>query len=425
MGALLMLLFGVLMAAGVPIAISMAMGAMGAIAITGKYSLLPVVHKMVAGVDSYVLLAIPFFILAGNLMNSGGVTTRIFNFASVLVGHFTGGLAHANVMSNIIVSGMSGSAVADASGLGQIIIKAMRDRGFDAKFSAAVTCSAATIGPIIPPSIPMVVFGAMAEVSVGSLFMGGVIPGLMLGGATMILVYILSKKRNYPRSPRASAAEIWKAFQEAFLALLTPVFIIGGILTGFCTPTEAAVIASVYALILGVYYRDLTWGGCASVLLETAVMSATIIFIIAAATAFAWVIAMEGITQSVTEYLLSVTTNPYVMVLLLNIVLLIMGMFMEALSILTITVPFLMPLMTALGLDPVHLGVVVVLNLMIGLSTPPVGMSLFVCAKIANISLESLYKEILPFLIPLVAVLFIISFIPDIVLILPRLVFGR
>jgi tripartite ATP-independent transporter DctM subunit len=425
MGILLMIFFGVFMALGVPIAVAMGGGAIAALLVSGKYPTLIIIHKLVAGVDTYVLLAIPFFILAANIMNVGGITRRIFTFAGHLVGSIPGGMGHANIVSSILFSGMSGSAVADASGLGQIIIKAMDEEGYDPEFSAAVTAASATIGPIIPPSIPMVVFGAMAEVSVGALFLGGFIPGLMLGLATMILVYIIAKKRHYPCSESFSFAAIRASAKDAFLALLAPVIIVGGIIAGMFTPTEAAVVATVYALFLSLIYKQMTIKILVRVLLDTAVMSSTIIFIIAGATAFSWLIAVEGIPQAVTNSILSVTHNPYLILLLLNIVLLIMGMFLEGLSVLTITVPFLMPLMTAVGLNPVHLGVMVVLNLMIGLSTPPVGLSLFVCAKIANVKLEVLYKEILPFLVPLIFVLLVITFFPDTVLFLPKLVFGR
>lgn len=421
MGLTLMIIFIIFMFIGLPIAVAMGFSAMTAIFITGNYSTLAISHKMVAGVDSYVLLAIPFFILAGNIMNSGGITTRIFKFANVLVGRIPGGMGHANVVSNIIVSGMSGSAVADASGLGQVIIKAMREQGFDDEFSAAVTCASATIGPIIPPSIPFIVYGAMAEVSVGALFLGGFLPGLLLGLATMILVYIISKKRKYPIRQKLPMREKWLALKDAFLPMLTPIIIIGGILSGVCTSTEAAAIATLYAFFLSLLYKEMTLKKLEKMLLETVTMSATIIFIIAAATSFSWVIAMEGIPQMVTSFILSLTTNPFLIILILNIVLLIMGMFMEGLSILTIVVPFLMPLIAAIGLSPVHMGVMVVLNLMIGLSTPPVGISLFVVSKIANIKLPKLYKEILPFMIPLVAVLLIISYFPDVVLFLANL----
>lgn len=423
MGAILMLSFIVLMFIGIPIAVAMAGATIFACIVTGNYPSLAITFKMVAGVESYVLIAIPFFILAGNIMNSGGITNRIFKFANTLVGRMPGGMGHANVVSNIIVSGMSGSAVADAGGLGAVIIKAMRDQGFDDDFSSAVTCAAATIGPIIPPSIPLVVFGAMAEVSIGSLFLGGFLPGLLLGASTMLFVHIISVRRKYPVREKMSRKDFFLAFKEAFLPNLTPFIIIGGILTGICTPTEAAVIATFYAFFLSVFYREMTFKKLEKILLDTLMMSASIIFIIAAATAFSWLIAMEGIPQMVTSFILSVTSNPHIIILLLNVILLLMGMFMEGLSILTIVVPFLLPLIQQLGLNPVHVGVMVVLNLMIGLSTPPVGLSLFVVSKIAGVKLQNLYKEILPFLIPLLGVLAIISYFPAVVTFVPDMFF--
>ena len=422
MGTILLLSFIILMGIGVPIAVAMSFSTMIAILITGDYSTLAITFKTMTGVDSYVLIAIPFFILAGNIMNTGGITTRIFRFANTLVGRIPGGMGHANVVSNIIVSGMSGSAVADAGGLGQIIIKAMRDEGFDDEFSSALTCASATIGPIIPPSIPLVVFGAMAEVSVGALFLGGFLPGLLLGISTMVYVYIVAKRRKYLIRARMTWTEGIKSFKDAFWPSLTPILIIGGILTGVTTPTEAAVIATFYALLLSVLYREMTWKKLNKILLDTITMSSTIIFIIAAATAFSWLIAVEGIPQAVTSFILSVTTNKIAIILLLNVILLIMGMFMEGLSILTIIVPFLIPLMRVLELNPVHMGVMVVLNLMIGLSTPPVGLSLFVVSKIAVIKLQALYKEIIPMLIPLILVLILIAYVPQIVTFIPGLV---
>ncbi|MDK2801411.1 MAG: hypothetical protein PWP27_2644 [Clostridiales bacterium] len=426
MGSILMIAFAIMMVLGVPIAVSLAFGTISAMMLADKYSVVAAVHRMISGVDSYILLAIPFFILAGQLMNTGGITKKIFRFAIALVGHIPGGLGHANIVASIIFSGMSGSAVADAGGLGQVEMQAMTEEGYDPEFSAAVTTASATIGPIIPPSIPMVVYGAAAEVSIGALFLGGFVPGLLLGLACMILVYFISVKRGYPRNNGFYLREVWATFKESFLALLTPVIIIGGILAGIFTPTEAAVVAAVYSFILGfIVYREISVQDLVKMLLDTVVTSATVVFIIGAAAAFSWVIAMEGIPQAVASYLLSITSNPYVIVLMLNITFLILGMFMESLSILLITVPFLMPLITAVGIDPVHLGVIIVLNLMIGLSTPPVGMSLFVCSKIANVKLEKLYREILPFLVPLIAVLLIISYFPDTVLMLPRLFLGQ
>jgi tripartite ATP-independent transporter DctM subunit len=425
MGTVLLIVFAILMALGVPIAVSLGLGAVSAIVYTGKFSALAAFHRMISGIDSYILIAIPFFILAGQLMNTGGITRKLFRFATALVGHIPGGLGHANIVASIIFAGMSGSAVADAGGLGQVEMKAMTDEGFDKEFSAAVTCASATIGPIIPPSIPMVVFGAAAEVSIGSLFLGGFIPGLLLGLATMLLVYLISVKRKYP-TKGFRLREVWESFKDAFFPLLTPVIIIGGILGGIFTPTEAAAVASVYAFVLGfIIYREISVRDLQKILLDTAVTSATVLFIIGAAAAFSWVIAMEGIPQAVANWLLSITTNKYVIILLLNIVFLMLGMFMESLSILLITVPFLMPLISAVGINPIHLGVMVVLNLMIGLSTPPVGMSLFVCSKIAGVKLEKLYQEMVPFLIPLLISLVIISYFPDTVLMLPRLILGE
>jgi tripartite ATP-independent transporter DctM subunit len=425
MGTVLLIVFAILMALGVPIAVSLGLGAVSAIIYTGKFSALAAFHRMISGIDSYILIAIPFFILAGQLMNTGGITRKLFRFATALVGHIPGGLGHANIVASIIFAGMSGSAVADAGGLGQVEMKAMTDEGFDKEFSAAVTCASATIGPIIPPSIPMVVFGAAAEVSIGSLFLGGFIPGLLLGLATMLLVYLISVKRKYP-TKGFRLREVWESFKDAFFPLLTPVIIIGGILGGIFTPTEAAAVASVYAFVLGfIIYREISVRDLQKIFLDTAVTSATVLFIIGAAAAFSWVIAMEGIPQAVANWLLSITTNKYVIILLLNIVFLMLGMFMESLSILLITVPFLMPLISAVGINPIHLGVMVVLNLMIGLSTPPVGMSLFVCSKIAGVKLEKLYQEMVPFLIPLLISLVIISYFPDTVLMLPRLILGE
>jgi tripartite ATP-independent transporter DctM subunit len=425
MGFILLIAFAILMAVGVPIAVSLGFSTALAILITGKYSLITVFHRAISGVDSYILLSIPFFILAGQLMNTGGITRKIFKFATAMVGRIPGGLGHANIVASIIFSGMSGSAVADAGGLGQVEMQAMTEEGYDPEFSAAVTTASATIGPIIPPSIPMVVFGAAAEVSVGALFLGGFIPGILLGLTCMVLVLIISIKRGYPRSNHFSIKEVLVSFKESFLSLMTPVIIIGGILGGIFTPTEAAVVAAVYAFILGVFvYKEIQIPDLVHIMTNTIVTAASVIFIIAAATSFSWVIAMEGITQQVANFLLSITTNKYIILLLLNIIFLILGMFMESLSILLITVPFLMPLIHTVGLNPVHLGVVLVLNLMIGLSTPPVGMSLFVSSKIAKVSLESLYKEIMPFLIPLILVLLIITYVPDTVLFLPRIFLG-
>lgn len=418
---LLMGVFLILMICGVPIAFSLSISAIVTAVATGQFAATAIIHRMIGNSSSYTLLAIPFFILAAKLMNTGGITRKIFRCCSAWVGWVPGGLGHANVLASIVFSGMSGSAVADAGGLGQIEVDAMIDEGFDPDFSAAVTAASATIGPIIPPSIPMVVYGMMTEVPVGTLFIAGFLPGLLLAVATSILVYGVAKKKHYPVH-KFDFHEAMVSTKEAFLSLLTPVIIIGGIWTGIFSPTEAACVAVLYALFLSVIvYRELTLKDIYAAIQQTVADSAGILVIICGAAAFSWLVTMMGMTNALAQMLTSLTSNKYIMLLILNIAFLIIGMFMEALAVMTITIPFLIPLMQSFAIDPVHLGVVLVLNLMIGLCTPPVGTSLFICAKTANISIERMYKAILPFLIPLIIVLLMITYIPGIVTILPSL----
>lgn len=418
---MLMGLFLVMMVCGVPIAFSLSTAALVTALATGSFQPGAIVATMVGNADSYTLLAIPFFIMAAKLMNSGGITTKMFDACTEWVGWIPGGLGHANVLASIVFSGMSGSAVADAGGLGQIEVDAMIAQGFDADFSAAVTAASATIGPIIPPSVPMVVYGMMTGVSVGSLFVGGMVPGLLLGIATSVLVFIIAKKRNYPTTP-FNLRRALHATKKAFLSLMTPVIIIGGIWTGIFSPTEAACVAVVYAFILvALVYRDFTMKELYENVKQTVADSAGILLIICGAAAFSWLVTRMGLTNALSQALTSMTDNKYVMLLILNIAFLIIGMFMEALAVMTITVPFLIPLMSSFGIDPLHLGVILVLNLMIGLCTPPVGTSLFICAKTADISIERMYKAILPFLVPLLVVLFAATYIPGIVTFLPNM----
>ncbi|MBN2860044.1 MAG: TRAP transporter large permease [Sphaerochaetaceae bacterium] len=420
-GLVLIVLFALFMIGGVPIAVSLSFSAIMTVFLTDSFSITAIIHRMIGSANSYTLLAIPFFILAAKLMNTGSITRRIFRAASAWVSSIPGGLGHANVVASIIFSGMSGSAVADAGGLGQVEMQAMDEEGFDSDFSAAVTVASATVGPIIPPSVPMVVYGMMAEVSVGALFMGGFLPGLLLGFTTMVLIFIMSEKRGYPKR-KFSIKEVLISTKEAALSLLTPIIIIGGIWGGIFSPTEAAVVAVGYAFVLSVIvYRELGLKAVWRELKSAAIDSATILFIITGAASFSWLVAMLGVTNAIAGFLTSVTDNPYLILLIINIAFLLLGMFMEALSVLTITVPFLVPLMSAYNIDPVHLGVVIVLNLMIGLATPPVGTSLFICSRMAGISIEKMYKAILPFLIPLLIVLFAITYFPQLVLWLPSM----
>ena len=419
--ALLMGSFLVMMVAGVPIGFSLSISAIITAMVTGSFAPAALVQRMIGNANSYTLLAIPFFILSAKLMNTGGITRRIFRACTAWIGWIPGGLGHANILASVVFSGMSGSAVADAGGLGQIEVDAMNKEGFDPEFSAAVTAASATIGPIIPPSIPMVVYGMMTEVPVGTLFIGGMVPGVLLALACGVLVFVIAKKRNYPVH-KFDGHEAWVATKEAFISLLTPVIIIGGIWTGLFSPTEAACVASIYAFFLSVIlYREMSLKQVLIAIKQTVAESAGILIILCGAASFSWLVTMMGMTNALSQMLTQLTSNKYVMLLIVNIAFLIIGMFMEALAALTITIPFLIPLMASFGINSVHLGVVLVLNLMIGLCTPPVGTSLFICARTSKITIEQMYKAILPFLVPLLAVLFLITYVPGLVTWLPGL----
>ena len=422
----LIILFIILIFFRFPIALAIGLACAGAIVFFSDIPTIVMVQRMVTGLDSFVLLAIPLFILTGNLMNAGGITDRIFFFARGLVGHVRGGLAQANIVSSMVFSGMSGSAVADAGGLGVIEIKAMNDQGYPKEFSGAITIASSVIGPVIPPSIPMVLYGALAEVSVGRLFMGGIIPGILVGISLMILVYTMSIKRNYPRDKRLSFKEFSIRFEKAFLPTLTPVIILGGIISGIFTPTEAAAVAAVYAFVLSFFvYRTLKIKNIPKILIDTMITTAIVTFIISNASSFSYLLLLGDISGKLVNALTAITMNRYVMLLILNIVLLFFGCVMEAGVALILLVPILVPLLNIVGIDLVHLGVVMTLNLMIGVATPPIGMSLFVVSHISNIKVEDLMRSILPFLIPLIIVLFIITYIPILVTWIPNLVFGR
>lgn len=409
---------------GVPIGIALAGSSMIYVVLSGDVPDFVVIHRMVNGVDSFPLLAIPFFILAGNLMNSAGITNRIFAFATALVGWLRGGLGHVNVGASVLFAGMSGAAVADAAGLGTIEIKAMRDAGYDDDFIVAVTAASSTIGPIIPPSLPMVIYGVMASASVGQLFAAGFIPGLLMAVALMLMVAWYARKRNYPRDARFDIVLIGKAFAGAFLSLMTPVIIIGGILSGVFTPTEAAIAAVAYAMILGVLvYRTLDWKRLLHVSMETIETTTIILLIVGAASIFAWILTSNRTTEQFADLILGITDNPILILLLLNLVMLVVGCFMETVAAITILVPVLLPIAVKIGIDPVHFGVIMVLNLMIGLLTPPVGMVLFVLSRISGLSFERCSAATMPFLVPLIIVLTMITFVPQFSMWLPTLIY--
>ena len=455
------------MGSGIPIAIAMSIGSLLYIWLSGAIPPLAMVHRMVGGIDSFPLLAVPFFILAGNLMNSAGITNRIYNFALALVGWLKGGLGHVNVVGSVVFAGMSGTAVADAGGLGTIEIKAMKDHGYPVEFAVGITAASSTLGPIIPPSLPMVIYGVQANTSIGKLFAAGFLPGIIMAIFMMIMVAWYAHVRNYGsdipfswlRMGRALTEllaiivvavvlfYLWKNEElsglvkfgvpllavlaldklmkfEAFMALLTPVILIGGMASGLFTPTEAAVAAVAWALFLGfVWYRTLNFKMLMKISLDTVETTATVMFIVASASIFAWVLTTTQITEAIGVWVLSISSNPLVFLLLANLFLLFVGCFMETIAAITILVPVFMPIIKQLGIDPVHFGLIMVLNLMIGLLTPPVGMVLFILAKVSKLSFERTVVAVAPWIVPLLVTLAIITYMPNLVLWLPRLLY--
>jgi tripartite ATP-independent transporter DctM subunit len=414
--------FVFLLVIGVPVAIALAGSSLIYVMLEGVQPHLVVLHRMIGGIDSFPLLAIPFFIMAGSLMNSAGITNRIYDFALALVGWLKGGLGHVNVVGSVIFAGMSGTAVADAGGLGNIEIKAMRDHGYSVDFAVGVTGASSTIGPIIPPSLPFVIYGVMANASIGKLFAAGVIPGLVMALTMMIMVTYYAHTRGWHRDAKFSIVALWQTFKRAFLPLLTPIILVGGMTTGVFTPTEAAIAATAYAIVLGMgIYRTLSLKKLIKVSLETAETTAIILLIVAGASIFGYLITLTKVTDNVAALVLSITTTPWIILLLVNIFLLIVGCFMETIASITILVPVLLPLMTKIGVDPVHFGLIMVLNLMIGLLTPPVGMVLYILARVAGISFERTTKACAPFLIPLLVSLALVTYWPSMVMFLPNL----
>lgn len=381
-------------------------------------------QKIINSGNSFTLIAIPFFLLAGSLMNTGGITHRVFNFCQTVVGWVPGGLGHANILASIVFAGMSGSAVADAAGLGTIEIKAMEDQGFDTEFSAAVTAASSTIGPIIPPSIPLIVYATTAgTVAVSKLLMAGIIPGLLMGITLSIMVAIISIRRNYPKSDFPSVKVLWHDFTHAILSLMTPVILIGGMLSGFFTPTEAAVVSVIYALILTVFiYREIKITDLWNIILGVAKESACVIFIICVSNLYGYLLTRARIPQMMVDLITGFTTNQVVILILLNLLFLVIGCFMDCNAAIMVMTPALMPLVQAVGINPIHFGIIMVLNLMIGLLTPPVGMCLYTVSRVAKLPLDRTIKAVAPFYIPLFITLMLVTFIPALSTFIPSLV---
>lgn len=403
---------------GAPIYVLMALAG-AAFAYVSDINLIVIPQKFTKAADSFPLLAAPMYILMGSLMNSSGVTERIFRFATVCVGWWKGGLCHANILGSVIFAGMSGSAVADAGGIGVIEIKAMRDAGYDGETAAAITAASATIGPIIPPSLPMIIYGVSAETSIGNLFLGGVIPGLLMALALMIIVRMLAIRKNMPSAPIPGRKEIWGAFTGAFPALMCPVVLFGGMMTGFFTPTESAAVAAFYALLVGFFYRDIHIRDIPKIVLETVETTGVLMALVMSAALLGYALSMSRLPQEFGSWLTGTISSQMAYLIMVNVILLIVGCFMEAISAMLILIPILVPPAMALGIDPTQFGVIVVLNLMIGTITPPVGIVLFITARVANLPFDKVCRATLPFLWPLVAVLVAITAIPALTTWLP------
>ena len=418
--ALMTITFVVCFVMGIPLALVMGITGFAVILAMGV-PLQLVAQRMFTGIDSFPLMAVPFFILAGDLMNRGGTTVRIIGFANSLVGHIRGGLAHACIVANMIFAGISGSAVADASAIGSIMIPSMEKNGYDLDFSAALNSAAATIGPIIPPSIIMVIYGVSVNVSVGGLFAAGFIPGIMLGLVLMLVVSRVSKKKNYAMSEGFSGARVRKELKSSVWALMAPVIILGGILGGVFTPTEAAAVAVIYSFFVGKFvFREITWKDLPGILFQSGITTGAILLIISLANVFAWVIAANQIPVKLSSMFLSATSNPYVFLLIVNILLLIVGMFMETGAAIILLAPILAPIAVQMGINPLHFGFVMVLNLAIGMATPPVGVCLFVSCGITGLSLERISAAVMRFILAQIVILILVTYIAPISLLLPK-----
>jgi TRAP-type C4-dicarboxylate transport system permease large subunit len=452
-----------LMVLGVPVAISMAVASLAFILVTGTVPDVILAQRMIAGVESFPLLAVPFFILAGNLMNIAGVTGRIYAFAVALVGWMRGGLAQVNIIGSVIFSGMSGTAIADAAGIGTIEIKAMKDHGYSTEVAVGVTAASATLGPIIPPSLPFVIYGMMANTSIGALFLGGLIPGVMMTLFMMVTVAIFARIYKWGSDTPFSLRRLGSAGVEvlvvmgfpvlayglvfagldpnlaigialavllaldyyfdfsAVMALMTPVILIGGMTMGWFTPTEAAAAAVIWSLFLGlVRYRSMTMRSLTKATFDTIETTASVLFIVTAASIFAWLLTVSQTAQLLSDLILGFTQNKWVFLILVNLLLLFIGCFLDTIAAITIVVPILLPIALKLGVDPIHFGLIMTLNLMIGLLHPPLGMVLFVLSRVAKLSVERTTMAILPWLAPLFAALIAITFIPELTLWLPR-----
>ncbi|HHV08442.1 MAG TPA: TRAP transporter large permease [Firmicutes bacterium] len=419
------ILFGVfiiLVVFGVPVSFTLGVAAIVALVVFGGYPLQVVVQRMFTAVDSFALMAIPFFMLAGSLMDHGGITRRIIDFASALVGHFQGGLAHVVALTGVVMGGISGSGVADTAAIGSIMVPEMTRRGYDKAFSAALVACAGSIGLIIPPSIAMIIYGVVAQVSIGDLFLAGIVPGVLIGLGLMLVSSYVAKRDGYPTEPYVPWPEKIKSFKNAIWALIMPLIIIVGIRGGIFTPTEGGVVAAVYGLVVGMFvYKEIDWRDLPEIFSETVISTAVVTFLICTASLFGWVLASERIPQAIAESILSISSNKYMILLMINVLLLIVGMFLDSGPAIILLAPVLLPLAKSLDINLVHFGLVMVINLTIGLLTPPVGTALYVSCNISQLPLADVSKAVLKFIAVMFTVLILITYVPQLIMWVPNM----
>ena len=422
-GLIMLIVMLAFLAGGIPIVFAIGLASLTGMLVVGAGApLIMIPNSMFNGMDSFPLMAVPFFVLAGEIMNRGGITVRLVRFANALVGRFTGGLAHANIVASMLFAGITGSALADTAAIGSTMIPAMRKAGYDADYSAAVTASSSLIGPIIPPSITMVIFGVTASVSIGGLFLSGIVPGVLIGLGLMVMASIIARRRGYQMAGEAISPRKFVALTgNALLALMMPVIILGGIFGGIMTPTEAAAVAVAYSLLVGMLvFRELHLKDLPILFLRAGRVTAMIMIIVGVARIFADVLSSEQVPQQLSAAIMSLTDNKWLILLLMNLFLLLVGCVMDTTAAIIILTPVLLPVATSIGLDPLTFGIIMCINLIIGLATPPLGICLFVAADIANISFEKLVMAIWPFLLVEVAVLLLITYVPEVAMIVPR-----
>lgn len=414
--------FVILCLLGVPIAFVLGISSVFAFIYHGDYPFTLVVQRMFTALDGFSLMAIPFFIFAGGIMDIGGISRRIVNFSFIFVGTIRGGLAMVGVIGSMIFAGVSGSAVADTAAMGTILIPRMVEKGYTKGFAAALIAAAGTLGPLIPPSIAMIIYGVIAGCSIGQLFIAGIVPGIIVGFSLMAMSWVIAKKEGFPAEEPLSLKEAWASAKDALWAVVMPVVVLGGIRIGIFTPTEAGVIACVYGFFIGAFvYKEIKLSDIPKVLKDGIVGTTAVMFLIATASLFSWILASERIPQAVAEFFLSISRDPNIVLLMINAMLLVIGTFMDCTPAIIMTMPVFLPLVTSLGIDLIHFGIIVVFNLLIGLLTPPVGACLFVACNIAKIGLTEITRAVWPFIALMVGLLMVFTYWPGLILWLPNM----